>query len=486
MKTKVLNFLKEYKWLIGTSIILLGILIFTTMNTTLASDDYPYSLFYRGGARITHLSQIIVNQLSDYMKINGRIFTNGLGQLLLMFDRPVFALCNSVVILITLLLIIKLVDLYHPIQKKTWSILLILGFGLFIMMDSMKYIIYWVMGAANYVWILPCILLFLLYTKKNGLWKHPILQAFYVAIVSCFHESLLVFFIIFIVFHIFYDIWKKKPFDKRYFYYFLALIFAATFIFASPGNRLRNATWYPEWNKLNLFERLMMSIPVVAKNMFGFDNIHNLIPLIFAVFIICTLLKKKEKLAYLLSASLVCFYLLGLFFQNGWCYLLFSIILFLSEFYIHETSKNQDLSLVSVSFYAVVYSMILTPEYAAGRPNYFMYGYMIFAILYFIQPYLNKKIVITGLSILACIFIVRECYIYQIIGDVIEKRELAIEKVKRENLEVLEFEKIKTGFGRYHMEPNTPAEEGYWAKQYFCTYYGLPKDITIKLVESKK
>ena len=481
---RIMNWIKENKWIIFASLLLLGVLTYTTMNTSLASDDYPYSLLYRGTTRITNLYQIAANQISDYMHINGRVFANGLGQFLLIFPRGFFAFTNSFMIVITLLLIVKLVNIYRPLNKKQAAIGFVLTSFLFLTMDSMKYIIYWTMGAANYVWTFPFILLFLCYQAKNGLFKHPIMQALYVAIVSCFHESILVFFIIYILGHILYDFYKKKKFNKYYCYYFLALIVAGVFTFASPGNRIRNNTWYPEWNKLNWIERLTMTIPVVAKNMFGFDEIHKLIPMIFTGILLVTLWIQKNKESKIMAGILVLIYGISIFTNNGWIYLIFSILLFLSEFYLHETEKT-DLSVASLSFYAIVYSMIITPEYNGGRPNYFMYGYMIFMILYWIQPYLKQQIgkILSVIIIFAfCIFIVREIHIYSNIGKVIHAREAAIEKVKKENLKVLEFESIGADYRRYHMEPNTPASNGYWAYQYFCTYYGLKEDIEIKLV----
>lgn len=482
---KILTWIKENKWILFASILVLGILTYTTMNTTLASDDYPYSLFYRGEQRITSLYQVIANQVSDYLHINGRIFTNGLGQLLLMFPRIVFAITNSLMIVFTLVLIVALINCYRPLNKKQAVILFVSAGFLFLTMDALKYIIYWTMGATNYVWTLPLILLFLWYHAKNGLFKHPILQAGYVAITSCFHESILVFFLIFILGHIVYDFYKKEKWNPSYGYYFLALLLAGIFIFASPGNRIRNNTWYPEWNKLNWIERLTMTIPVVAKNMFGIEGIHKLVPMFFTGTLLAMLWMNKKKESKIFFGILLLTYIVAIITNNGWIYLIFSMFLFLFEFYLHEQEKN-DLSVASLSFYAIVYSMIITPEYQGGRPNYFMYGYMIFMILYWIQPYLKEKVgilftifIFLGFSL----FAVREISIYSSIGKVLRNREAQIEKVKKENLKVLEFQAIKKEDRRYHMEPNAPALKEYWAYKYFCTYYNLPKEIEVKLIE---
>lgn len=486
---KIGNWIKENKWLLLSCTLVFGIFFYCIINAPLASDDYPYSLFYRGGARITHLSQILANQMSDYMHITGRIVTNGLGQFLLMFDRSIFSILNSLVIVITFLLMIQLIKIYRPITKKQQIILFFLCAFLFLTMDKVKYLVYWTMGAANYIWMMPFILLFLIYHGKHGLWKHPILEAVYVGLVASFHESLLVFFIIFILGHFFYDLWKKKKIEKRYLYYLIALLLASGFIFISPGNRSRNASWYPAWNQLNFLEKLNLSIPTVAYNMFHFDLFNNPLPFIFTLVILFMIGKEKSKLSKAVFIINILLLLVAILTKNGWVYLIFSAILFFSECYLHENSDNKLLSLASLGFYAIVYSMIITPEYGAGRPNYFMYCYMIVMIAYFVIPFLNKKrIEIVCSIIIALLFIgygIREIAIYNKIGQVVEKRNIAIQKAKEENSDILYFERMPKSVTKYQIEANAPGESGYWAHQYFCTYYGLKKDIKIELITTK-
>lgn len=487
MVKRCFDWIWKYKYLIIISFIFLFIMTYCTLNTTLASDDYPYSLFYRGGARITKLSQVLANQLADYKSINGRIVTNGLGQILLMFDRPVFAILNSFVLLITILLGIHFVSYYKPITIKQRSMLLLLFIGLFLGLDFVKYLVYWIMGSANYIWTLPLLLLFLCYYARYGLFHKPILEAIYIVFVSSFHESLLVFFIIFLIVHIVYEKIKNKKLRKEYIYYIIALIFAGCFVFLSPGNQLRNSTWYPEWNKLNWFERLSMTIPIVGKTMFKFDLQHNIVPFIFLIVIFISLLMMKDRISKINMLLLGILYISAVITNDGWMYVIFSCILFLSETFIHVKNKNESLVLVSLSFYAIVYSMIITPEYAAGRPNYFMYFYMIIIISMMIIPLLKRKIIEIIIMIIFIVmssyYVTREVMIYREMGIIIKDREIAIKKVKSGKEKVVYLKSIPKHLRMYHMEPNTPADKYYWAHGYFCVYYGIPKDTKIELVD---
>ena len=88
------KFLRENKFIVLIFTMLFGVLIYSALQTLITSDDLPYSLFYRGEYRITHLSQIIANQESDYLTINGRFLVHCVVQFMLMFGKNLFAVVN--------------------------------------------------------------------------------------------------------------------------------------------------------------------------------------------------------------------------------------------------------------------------------------------------------------------------------------------------------------------------------------------------------
>lgn len=473
---KIKKFLKNNYILIIISLLIFGVIFYASNNAGYISDDYPYSLFYRGTQRITNIIQIIKNQVADYRTISARIFTNGFGQFLLMFPRWGFSIFNALAIILNVALTYLIIKEYN-LNNKIHKIIYLLIFSLFLITDSTKYLVYWVMGSANYVFTIPLILLFILFIKKWGLFKHPIITGLYIGLISSFHESLLIFFIIYIFGNILYDLIKKEKFNKWYIFYITMIIFAFAFLMVLPFNRMSSNT---DWNQMSLIQKLTTSIPVVSKNMFGPNHYHNLIPLIFTIAVSCTLYK-KDKIANLLIISNFLVYILAWIMDDGWLYLIFSIILFVSESYMHIKNKNEKLILTSLSFYAIVYSMIITPEYAAGRPNFFMYWYMILIICLLLNNITNDKnkiISILLIIIFSVITVSREIYIYHEIGQITATRNLSIQLAKSNNLGFVAIKKIPDKYAGYQMDANALCDE-YWAKMHFLHYYELNEDTYI-------
>lgn len=479
---KILGWIKSNWLTLLLLIIFAAIIVYCTNNSSYTSDDYPYSLLYRGEKRITNIIEVVKNQISDYRTIAGRVVTNGLGQTMLMIPRWVFAIFNALVLAITVILTLITIESYNK-NKKFRPILIVLIIGLFLSMDLTKYLVYWVMGTTNYIWMMPLLILFIYSIQKIGLFKHPIITGLFIGTVSSFHESLLVFFIIYIIGRVILDLVNKKKLNKWYIFYITMIILASLFIFLSPGNQIRNSTWYPTWYEMNLIQKLSTTIPTVSKTMFGLNSYHNLIPIIFAITICISLLQNKNKISKLLALLTTITYIISIVFNNGWLFLILAILLFISESYYHYNNKNINLTITSLSFYAIIYAMIITPEYAAGRPNYFMYWYMIIIIGLIISRIKTKtiKIVINSIIIIyTIIFSVREISIYKRIGDIVDERNQAIIDVRENKKDVLLFKMIPKDILIYQMEPNTPTEKNYWAHKYFCTYYGLNDNIIIK------
>ena len=51
----------------------------------------------------------------------------------------------------------------------------------------------------------------------------------------------------------------------------------------------------------------------------------------------------------------------------------------------------EKFGILTIAFYSVVFSMIITPEYFAARPNYYIYIFWIINIVIFINEMFNKK-----------------------------------------------------------------------------------------------
>ena len=93
--------------------------------------------------------------------------------------------------------------LYIITGKKATPLYLVLSSMLgFLLLYNYKYIIYWVAGSINYVWVFLIMLLFMLYYIKEG-FKKPLLTFTLCLCTSILCEASAIFVIVILVFDLF-------------------------------------------------------------------------------------------------------------------------------------------------------------------------------------------------------------------------------------------------------------------------------------------
>ena len=139
------------KYLYLITLIIFIILLYTHLNTYLANDDLPYMFFNRTDVRINSILDVLKNQYVDYFNISGRIFVHTILQSVLIFDKQLWSVINPIMIITTIILIIKIIEIKNKKVDKLLSLLL--GISLYLILFKYKKIIYWVAGSVNYVWV---------------------------------------------------------------------------------------------------------------------------------------------------------------------------------------------------------------------------------------------------------------------------------------------------------------------------------------------
>jgi len=487
----MIKFLNKNKFLILLLIAIVVLFTYCGLQTFVINDDLPYSLFYRGPERITNISQIIQNQLSDYLTINGRFFIHCVVQFVLMFGKNLFSIINALCIVTTLMFMKKIINLKSLDFKLDSIYTLLFLLGMFLLLGNFKYLIYWVAGSVNYIWLFTLLIIFIYYYLKVGIKKYKILNFILFFVFSMVHECSFVF-ILFLIIADFIKILidKKEKLDKKtillYLGYVVFAVVGGLIVLKAPGNTVRTSTaqW---WYDMPFIDRIFKSIPVVSSNLFGLFNIENLIPTILVITLIFYGIKLKNKLVNITTLSVTLISILSVVLNNGWLYFVLCILIFIDLIIINYINKDNDMSALTLAFYAVVFSMIITPEYSGARPNYYIYIWMMIYICIFINNFLNKKSVINIFKVIIIIFSMFMCYreikIYNYIGNIHKERLSQIEKVKKEDLKVLEYKIIDEKYAKYHPDSNSPSDNSYWAYTYFRYYYVLDEDVTIKLVD---
>ena len=164
-----------------------------------------------------------------------------------------------------------------------------------------------------------------------------------------------------------------------------------------------------------------------------------------------------------------------------------SVLMFLNICIINYQEDNNELSVIWLSLYAVVFSMIITPEFGGKRPNYYMYIFMIINIIIYLKNMIQNKNALTVIKVLSIVLLVftmtRETIIFYNIGVVKRDRKANIALVKENNLEVMKCKKISDKYASYQADGNTVCSDDYWANRYFKYYYELPEKTKIELVD---
>ena len=133
-------------------------LLFSALTPMLA-DDYSYCFSWVDDSRIRSLGQIVSSMALHRQLTNGRVFTHGLVQLLLMFPRGIFALLNAGAAVLLLSLFRSFLGELKPGRR---ALLLLTGaLLLWDLTPVFGQVFLWLDGAVNYGWGLCLLLLFL-------------------------------------------------------------------------------------------------------------------------------------------------------------------------------------------------------------------------------------------------------------------------------------------------------------------------------------
>ena len=477
-----MKWIKENKILIIIFSLLFFCLIYTHFNTFLGNDDLPYSFFRRLNVRVTNLFQIVWDNLRYYKSMNGRFIVHCIVMFLLMFGRNLSSILNPLVIISILYIFYKLIKNDYKLTNQSEIILCLSLSSLFLSLYNFKKIIYWIATSVNYLWVGLFIFIYIFLYLKKDILKYKKINFVILLLFSSLHENSFVFFIIFIIISTFIDYIKSKKLKNIY--NIIPVIIGGALLLLSPGNMARYGD-YSEWYSMSLLSRLDISIPYISKSIFSLFQVKNLLPTIYIIIIIIKLLSMRiNKISKIIIPIIIIICSAAAYCCSfKYLYFVLAIVAFLSELYIHIKEKEFDLIPVQFGFYAIAFSMIITPLYYSGRPNLLIYIYFIFIISkYFVNITKNriiKNIFIVLLSGVFAFLIYNECNIYYNIGKYHRQRLEQIEKFKQDGSDTLYLISIPDKYTSYHVDCNV-VDENHWTYKYFVWYYGLPEDIKIR------
>lgn len=447
------------------------ILIYCHFQTMILNDDLPYSLFFRAGRRITNIKEVISNQIFDYSHINARIFLHAIVQFLLIFDKNLWSILNPIVIILCIMCMTYFIKTIS--KTKINNVYLIIGSIIsFLIMYNYKYLVYWVAGSVNYVFVFLIMICFIIYYLKYGLTSKYKLTLFLCFILSMICEALAIFTIILVITDYILKkvILKEKNITVKYIALLVFSLIGFMFIYLAPSTQGRMSSGVNP----------LLAIGIISKNLFSLD-LYNLFP----VFLILSIgyFTKDDKLFKPYLIIIIFLYLFALT-KNNYIYLIIGIVLFLYQSYIFYKNKDYNLIPILICAYALSYSLIITNEFEAGRLNF--HFDLIIACFTMYNLFYQKENINLLKYVLIILFIFSisfEVYGYSYVGYVKRQRDISIRNVQSGKSKVLETKIIKAPFDRFHVDANNPLDKDYWAYAAFKDYYNLPDDIKIKSIE---
>ena len=148
-------------YIIAIVTFLIGFLFYVlNYYTPLYGDDYLYSFSFLNGERMTSINQVIDSQFGHYQNMNGRIVTHALAQIFLIFGDKVFNFINVFFFILLLYLIY-----FHGCGSfKNFSIskFSMIAMLLFLCSPAFGQSFLWITGAANYLYGILIILIFMI------------------------------------------------------------------------------------------------------------------------------------------------------------------------------------------------------------------------------------------------------------------------------------------------------------------------------------
>ena len=122
----------------------------------MVADDYSYCFAWGTNARVTNVAQIVPSMAIHRQLTNGRVFTHGLVQLLLIRPKALFNVLNAA----NAALLLWLFSRYQE-KRERLGLLVLAAALLFTFQPAFGEVSLWLTGAVNYSWGVSLFLLFL-------------------------------------------------------------------------------------------------------------------------------------------------------------------------------------------------------------------------------------------------------------------------------------------------------------------------------------
>ncbi len=163
-----MNKIKRSTWIWGGILLLIGILIYIlNLFTPLCADDLTYTRSYATGEPLSSIWDVVLSQYAHYFSTNGRSVLHFLGQLFLLMGKPVFNVINAVAYMGLCCVIVFLS--FGRLKGAALGWVAAAHIGLWILAPGFADSFLWLIGAANYLYGILLVCLYLIPLRQISL-----------------------------------------------------------------------------------------------------------------------------------------------------------------------------------------------------------------------------------------------------------------------------------------------------------------------------
>lgn len=264
--------------------------------TPIHSDDFSYSFINDWSEKYTH-----------YMSWSGRVVADLISSILLSMSFEIRVFINSFATLALLFLISRIKEIVVGEKSGLFEILF-LFFLFWVSIPTLGQVVFWVVGAANYLWtsLFVFLLIYLLLKYKSERFESKIWFLFFFLIsvlAGCSNESLAVVSFLVLIFLFFYE----KCNFKLWVISFLGYTIGLMVLLLSPGNfkrAARHSSWYDMGMVDKLYVHFFERVPEV------FSYFWFLIPVFLFSLFLRSIFNEKNKRINIYS---LVFFMAGIF-----------------------------------------------------------------------------------------------------------------------------------------------------------------------------
>lgn len=306
-KIKLFKVKKEDIFILLPLIFIFSAILVLNLHIPLMADDFLNKIDINHN-RINSIFQVIQNLIRRYYNENGRIFSHGIGGILLMFNQKYIAILNSTIFCILIYQIFKFIDM-EKYESKNSKIIISTLYILIVFLLIWKFtpafgqVFLWRIGAANYLWTSVFILAMVLSIKKvykdrcvreNGKnnieIKKIILYIILSFITGSTNENPVVGVMVILFAYMYLVKFKHKESIKSYIAMFISMLTGYILMLTAPGN-FKRINYFKE--SPYLIERYLNRLD----NMFHKFYMYILILFLLAVtiYIISSIVKYDES-----------------------------------------------------------------------------------------------------------------------------------------------------------------------------------------------